>query len=39
MVPIILPDDTPLWVEIIVAGIVIASLIVAIRHWRRTGRF
>jgi hypothetical protein len=37
--PLLLPDDTPLWLQIVVACIVVASLYFAIRAWWRTGRF
>lgn len=39
MVPIILPDNTPLWLQIVIAGIVLVSLYFAIRAYWRSGRF
>jgi len=39
VIPIILPDDTPLWVQILVAAIVVISLYFAIRAYLRSGRF
>jgi membrane protein implicated in regulation of membrane protease activity len=39
MVPIFLPADTPVWLQIVVAAIVVVSLYYAIRAWRRNGRF
>jgi hypothetical protein len=37
--PIPLPPDTTLWLQIVVAGVVLVSLYFAIRAWRRTGGF
>jgi len=39
MVPIILPDNTPWWLQIVVAGIVLVSVYFAIRAYWRSGRF
>jgi hypothetical protein len=39
MVPIPLPADAPLWAEILVVVIVVASLVLAIRSWWRGWRF
>jgi len=38
MHPIILPADTPVWLQIVIAAIVVVSLYAAVRAWRRNGR-
>jgi hypothetical protein len=39
MQPLILPDNTPVWLQIVIAAIVVVSLYFAIRSYWRSGRF
>ena len=39
MQPLILPDNTPVWLQLVIAAIVVVSLYLAIRAYRRNGRF
>jgi hypothetical protein len=38
MQPLIVPDDVPLWAQILIVGIVVVSLYFFIRAYRRNGR-
>jgi hypothetical protein len=37
--PLLLPDNTPVWLQLVIAAAVLVSLYFVIRQWRRTGRF
>jgi len=37
--PLILPDNTPVWLQIVISAIVVVSLYFAIRAYWRNGRF
>jgi hypothetical protein len=39
MQPLILPDNTPAWLQIVIAAIVVVSLYFAIRSYWCNGRF